>query len=205
MYFVGFDLDLTLADTRVGIAAVYDELSKRLGVPIDTAAVVSRLGPPLETELAYWLPEAEIPAAAALYRDLYAGIAVPATSVMPGAREALAAVHDAGGSVIVVTGKNTADAKRTLDALDLPVEAVEGSLFGAEKGVSLASFGAAAYVGDHVADIAAARAGGTVSVTVATGPYTAGELREHGADVVLGDLTEFGTWFRRWRGETSFT
>jgi phosphoglycolate phosphatase len=196
---VGFDLDLTLADTRVGIAAVFDELSRRLGVPIDSAVVVSRLGPPLEVELAHWLPEEEVPAAADLYRSLYAGLAVPVTVAMPGAREAVAAVHQAGGRVIVVTGKNAADAKRTLDALGLPVEAVEGSLFGAEKGIALASFGAAAYVGDHVADIAAARAGGTVSVTVATGPYTAEELRDHGADVVLSDLTEFGLWFEEWR------
>lgn len=45
---VGFDLDMTLADTRAGIAAVYDELALRIGVAIDSAAVVARLGPPLE-------------------------------------------------------------------------------------------------------------------------------------------------------------
>jgi phosphoglycolate phosphatase len=196
---VGFDLDMTLADTREGIAAVYDALAVRIGVPIDSAVVISRLGPPLETELGYWLPEADIPAAADLYRSMYAGIAVPATTLMPGAREAVDAVRRAGGRVIVVTGKNTADARRTVDALGLDVEAVEGSVFGAGKGVALASFGAGAYVGDHVADIAAARAGGSLSVTVATGPYTVGELRGHGADVVLTDLTEFGGWFDRWR------
>ena len=57
---MGFDLDLTLADTRAGIAAAFDVLAERLGVPIDSAAVVSRLGPPLEEELAYWLPAARI-------------------------------------------------------------------------------------------------------------------------------------------------
>lgn len=69
------------------------------------------------------------------------------------------------------------------------------TLFGTVKGPALASFGAAAYVGDHVADIEAARAGGTVSVAVATGLYRAGELRDHGADVTLEDLTEFAEWF----------
>ncbi|MCG5219898.1 HAD family hydrolase [Streptosporangium soli] len=204
MYSVGFDLDLTLADTRSGIAAVYDALALRLGVPIDSAVVISRLGPPLETELAYWLPESEIPAAADMYREMYEGIAVPETTLMAGARAAVDAVHEAGGRVIVVTGKNTADARRTLDALGLVVEAVEGSVFGAEKGSALASFSAGAYVGDHVADIAAARAGNSVSVTVATGPYTGEELREHGADVVLGDLTEFGAWYDGWRSEAAF-
>ena len=53
---VGFDLDMTLIDTRPGIAAVWDALSAETGVPIDSAAAVSRLGPPLSEELALWFP-----------------------------------------------------------------------------------------------------------------------------------------------------
>ncbi len=199
MHSVGFDLDMTLADTRAGIAAVYDELSLRIGVPIDSAAVVARLGPPLELELANWLPADEIPGAAAIFRSLYPSIAVPATTPLPGAREAVEAVRRAGGRVVVVTGKNAGDAVRTVEFLGLEVDEVAGSVFGAAKGPALAAFGAAAYVGDHVADIEAARAGGAVSVAVATGPYRAGELREHGADVVLSDLLEFAGWFDGWR------
>lgn len=196
---VGFDLDLTLADTRAGIAAVFDEVALRLGVPIDSAAVVARLGPPLEWELANWLPQEEIPAAAALYRSLYPSIAVPVTTLMPGARQAVAAVRRAGGRVIVVTGKNTFDATRTVEFLGLEVDEIAGAVFGAAKGPALAEFGAVAYVGDHVGDIEAARAAGAVSVAVATGGYPAGELRDYGADAVLGDLTEFAEWFDGWR------
>jgi phosphoglycolate phosphatase len=195
---VGFDLDLTLADTRSAIAAVYEAMLPSLAHPIDVATVVSRLGPPLEAELANWLPAAEVPAAAALYRRLYPQIGVPMSVLMPGARAALRAVHDAGGGVIVVTGKNGADARRTVDALGLEVDAVVGSLFGADKGAALASFGASAYVGDHVADIEAARAGGAVSVAVATGSCTGLQLSDHGADVVLEDLTQFAAWFESW-------
>jgi phosphoglycolate phosphatase len=182
----------------MGIAAVYDELSVRLGVPIDSAAVITRLGPPLEMELANWVPAAAIPAAADLFRMLYPDLALPATTVMAGALEAVEAVRANGGRVIVVTGKNVRDATSTVKALGLAVDEVVGSLFGAAKGDALARFGAAAYVGDHVADIQAARAGGAVSVTVATGPYSVGQLREHGADVALGDLTEFTDWFAAW-------
>ncbi|GAA2209807.1 HAD family hydrolase [Nonomuraea monospora] len=196
---MGFDLDMTLADTRAGIAAVYDELAVRLGVPFDSAAIVSRLGPPLEMELANWLPSAEVPAAADLYREIYPKMGVPVHTAMAGAHDAIAAVRQAGGGVIVVTGKNPRDARGTVEVLGLDVDEVVGSVFGADKGSALARFGAAAYVGDHVADIQAARAGGAVSVTVATGPYTVGELRDHGADVALGDLTEFAAWFTGWR------
>jgi phosphoglycolate phosphatase len=195
---VGFDLDLTLADTRAAIGAVYEAILPKLSAPIDVPVVVSRIGPPLEQELANWLPPEEIAAAATLYRSLYAEIAVPVTTRMPGACEAVSAVRERGGGVIVVTGKNAADARRTLDALDLKVDEVVGSVFGSEKGAALASFGATAYVGDHVADIAAARAGGATSVAVATGSCTAEQLIDHGADVVLEDLLEFTTWFDSW-------
>lgn len=190
---------MTLADTRSGIAAVYDELARELGVEIDSQTIITRLGPPLERELANWLPAEEIPAAVTLFRKIYPDVGVPAHTAMAGAYDAIAAVRDTGGKVIVVTGKNVRDAKSTVQLLGLDVDEVVGSVFGADKGSALASFGAAAYVGDHVADIEAARAGGAVSVTVATGPYTVGELRDHGADVALGDLTEFAAWFGDWR------
>ncbi|MFI9596904.1 HAD family hydrolase [Nonomuraea sp. NPDC052265] len=196
---MGFDLDMTLADTRSGIAAVYDELSSRLGVHIDSGEIVTRLGPPLEYELANWMPAEAIPAAAELFREIYPAVGVPVHTAMAGAYEAIAAVRARGGRVIVVTGKNPRDAAGTVELLGLAVDEVVGSVFGAAKGSALARFGAAAYVGDHVADIEAARAGGAMSVTVATGPYTVGELREHGADVALGDLTEFAGWFAGWR------
>ncbi|WP_346128448.1 HAD family hydrolase [Nonomuraea roseola] len=195
---MGFDLDMTLADTRSGIAAVFDELAVRLGVVIDSAMVISRLGPPLELELANWLPEEDVPGAAALFRELYPDVALPAHTAMSGAHEAIKTVREAGGGVIVVTGKNVHDARRTVDLLGFDVDEVVGSVFGAGKGGALARFGADAYVGDHVADIEAARAGGAVSVGVATGPYTVGELRDHGADVALSDLTEFAAWFGDW-------
>ncbi|RCG22414.1 HAD family hydrolase [Sphaerisporangium album] len=199
MYSVGFDLDLTLADTRAGIAAVYDEVASRLGVVIDSAAVVARLGPPLEQELAHWLPPEGVPEAAVLYRSLYPEIAIPMTTLMPGAADAVALVRRHGGRVSVVTAKYEPSAHRTLAALGLDVDDVAGAVFGAAKGTAIASFGAAAYVGDHLGDISAARAGGALSVGVATGAYTADALRDHGADVVLQDLTGFGPWYDRWR------
>ena len=193
---VGFDLDLTLADTRAGISAVYAALAAETGVRIDTDAVVTRIGVPLEAELAYWFPAEEVPAMAARYRALYAGIAVPATVAMPGAAEALEAVRDGGARVIVVSGKNQADAERTVRYLGLPVDEVVGGLFGTEKAAALRLHGAGVYVGDHTGDVDAARAADATAVGVATGPFDADALAAHGADVVLPDLLAFPAWLR---------
>jgi phosphoglycolate phosphatase len=188
---IGFDLDLTLADTREGIAAAFAALSEKTGVTIDAAAVVSRLGPPLETELANWFPAGEVMAAAEIYRGFYGEIAVPATVAMPGAVEAVEAVRSLGGQVIVVTAKNQGHAESTVRALGLEVDDVVGSLFADAKGTALLRHGVAAYVGDHVADVDAARAAGARSVAVATGPYDSAALLAYGADIVLPDLRVF--------------
>ena len=69
---VGFDLDMTLIDSRAGVKAAMEALSAKTGVHIDADLVVTRLGPPLETELARWFPAWEIESAAVAYREFYA-------------------------------------------------------------------------------------------------------------------------------------
>jgi phosphoglycolate phosphatase len=191
---VGFDLDLTLADTRNGIAAVYDALSAETGVFIDSALIVTRLGPPLTSELANWFPADRVPAMADRYRALYPDIAVPATLPMAGAAAALAAVRAQGGRIVVVTAKSQQNAERTVRFLGMPVDHVVGSLWAAEKGQALKEHGATTFVGDHIGDVDAARAAAAVSVGVATGPFDAAALRSYGADVVLPDLNAFPDW-----------
>ncbi|MFI8189653.1 HAD family hydrolase [Streptomyces sp. NPDC085946] len=192
---VGFDLDMTLIDSRPGIRACYLALSERTGTYIDADLAVTRLGPPLVEELAHWFPAAEVEATADLYRAMYPAIAVTATPALPGAREAVEAVREAGGRAIVVTAKYEPNAKLHLAHLGIEPDAVIGDLWAEQKAEALREYGATVYVGDHVGDVRGARAAGALSVAVATGPCPAEELRAAGADVVLPALTEFPGWF----------
>ncbi|MFI1723175.1 HAD family hydrolase [Streptomyces sp. NPDC020489] len=192
---VGFDLDMTLVDSRPGIRACFLELSARTGVYVDADLAVTRLGPPLADELGNWFPAEQVPAMADLYRSLYPSIAIEATTAMAGAREAVAAVRAAGGRAIVVTAKYTPNAKLHVEHLGLDPDAVIGDLWAEQKAEALREHGASVYVGDHLGDVRGARTAGALSVAVATGPCSAQELAEAGADVVLADLTEFPAWF----------
>jgi phosphoglycolate phosphatase-like HAD superfamily hydrolase len=183
---------MTLIDSRPGIGAVYDALAAETGVPIDTALVTSRLGPPLSAELANWFPAAQVPAMVERYRALYPSLAVASSPALPGAIAALRAVRAYGGRTIVVTSKIGHNAILHVDHLGLPVDDLVGDRYAAGKGPALAERGATVYVGDHLADIEAARAAGAVAVAVATGPYGMDALRA--ADVVLSDLTGFPAW-----------
>ena len=191
---VGFDLDMTLLDTRPGIKLVWQRFSALTGLHVDSDLAVSRLGPPLDVEMAYWAPSELVPELVAQYRSLYPEHAIAAAEVLPGAAEALAAVRRHGGRTMVVTAKHEPHARDHLQHLGLEVDVVAGGLFAERKAVALRREGAGVYVGDSVHDVTGARAAGAVSVAVATGPCSPDELRAAGADLVLGDLREFAPW-----------
>jgi phosphoglycolate phosphatase len=197
---VGFDLDMTLIDSRPGIKAAFDRLSAETGVYIDSALAITRLGPPLDDELVHWFPVEDIPVVADLYRALYVDHAIEPTPAMPGARAAVDAVRAAGGRAIVVTAKHEPNAKLHLGHLGIDVDEVIGQLWAEAKAEALTEHGASVYVGDHIGDVRGARTAGALSVAVSTGPISADELRAAGADVVLDSLTEFPGWLAGHRG-----
>jgi phosphoglycolate phosphatase len=188
---VGFDLDMTLVDSRPGIAAAYRALTARTGVPVDADLAVSRLGPPLRTEIAHWFPPDQVESAVQVYRELYPAYAITPTVALPGAREAIDAIRARGGKVLVVTSKIGRLARLHLDHLGLVVDELAGDLFAEQKATALREHGATHYVGDHVADMVAAGVAGVPGIAVATGPCSPDELRAAGASVVLDDLTGF--------------
>jgi phosphoglycolate phosphatase len=198
---IGFDLDMTLIDSRPGIKATYEELSARTGTYIDAALAVTRLGPPLEQELAHWYPDEKIAEVGELYRELYRDYGIASALAMPGAREAVAAVRAAGGRAVVVTAKHEPNAKLHLEHLGIQPDAVVGWLWAEAKAEALREHGAAAYVGDHTGDVRGAKTAGVLSVAVPTGPCDEKELRAAGADVVLEDgLSGFPAWLRSYLG-----
>ncbi len=187
----GFDLDMTLIDSRRAIMASFAGVAADTGVPIDPAAVDSRLGIKLEDELAFWFAPEQVPAAIRIYRRHYPRLAGPLTTVMPGAREALAAVRAAGARAVVITAKYEVTARSSLDGVGPTVDEVFAGVHGPEKAAVLAGLGAAVYVGDTPADMAAAVQAGAYAVGVGTGSFTERELLAAGADQVLASLDAF--------------
>jgi uncharacterized protein len=191
---VGFDLDMTLADPRDGVVASCAALSAELGIEIDGRLAASRLGPPLEVELAYWVAEDQIPGTVERYRGHFETLGVAGTTALPGAAAALAAVRANGGQTLVVTAKPTSLALASLAQIGLAADDTIGERWGPTKGEVLAERGASIYVGDHTGDMLAAQACRATAVAVTTGADDAQTLREAGADVVLSSLEEFPGW-----------
>ena len=190
---VGFDLDMTLIDSRPSIEMALVDLAAETGAPIEIAHIVGTLGPPLEVTLAPWFEGEALVAACDRFREIH-GALLHFTLPMPGAVAAVDAVWRYKGKVVVVTSKFEPHARISLETIGITPDALVGWRFGAAKGEALRTHHAQAYVGDHLADVAAARAAGIVSVTVASGSTPPEDLWQAGADYVLPDLLAFPAW-----------
>jgi phosphoglycolate phosphatase len=194
---VGFDLDMTLIDSRRVILESFAGLAADSGVAIDPAQVDRRLGIKLEDELAHWFPPAQIDDAVRAYRVHYLKLLRPLTRLLPGAPEALAAVRAAGARAIVITAKHVVTARLSLESVGLAADELFASVHGPEKAAVLTTLGAAVYVGDTPADVAAAASAGIRSVGVTTGSFSAADLQAAGADDVLASLTDFPPFYQK--------
>jgi phosphoglycolate phosphatase len=201
---VGFDLDLTLVDSAAGIARTMRAAlaAERAGdwPPGEPSEDVLRrtIGIPLEASIALLAPDADVDRVAAVYRQLYPELGVPATVLLPGVAEAFAAVRAAGGRALVVSAKTLSAVHAVLTHVGLVPDLVAGDLFAGQKGRLLLAEGAHAYVGDHPADMEAARVARATAVGVLTGGTDEDGLRAAGADVILPDLSAFRSWLGAW-------
>ena len=124
--------------------------------------MVARLGPPLEQELAEWVPADQIDPLADRYRELYAELGLVGLIALPGAHAALDAVRAASGQTLVVTAKFEPNAWLCLEHVDLAVDDVVGWRHGPQKGETLLERGASVYVGDTPPDMDAAHLAGAI-------------------------------------------
>lgn len=191
---VGFDLDMTLIDSRPGVALAIDALAHEFDLPMHGSHFAEHLGPPLATLLAdAGAPDELIPQLVTRFRELYPNV-IDRIPALPGADDALAAVRAGGGRTLVVTGKFEPHARLHVDHLGWQIDRLAGELWSTGKADVLREESAQVFVGDHAGDMRGAKAAGVVAVGVTTGPYEAEGLWAAGADVVLDDLTQFAGW-----------
>ncbi|WP_211658356.1 HAD family hydrolase [Phytoactinopolyspora halophila] len=191
---VGFDLDLTLVDSADGITASFVEAARRVDVTIDPDELRPLVGLPLPDTMARFVPRESLPTAIAAYREVYPSLGVPASKLLPGAAEAIAAVTAHGGRVIVISAKIASAVRQVLEHVGLEAHDVVGERFAETKGDALREHGAVIHVGDHPGDMIGARSADVCAVGVTTGGHDAVALREAGADVVFTDLLDFPYW-----------
>lgn len=191
---VGFDLDMTLVDTRRGIEAALLALATDTGRPVDAAAIVANLGPPIHGALAPWFAPDELDDAVQTFRRHMADVGVLGVVALPGAGAAMDAVRAAGHQVIVITSKIEPLALATLANAGLVADRVFGNVWAEGKAEPLRVCDAVCYVGDHPGDMIAATTAEVPGFGVTSGASSRDELIAAGAAHVEPSLVRFPTW-----------
>ncbi|WP_327174365.1 HAD hydrolase-like protein [Streptomyces sp. NBC_01335] len=185
---IGFDLDLTLVDTRPATALALRRVNEGLGLAIDADAVAARIGPPLRELLSPWVPARLLRPAAELFLAAFLELGEGSAAPMPGAAALMDAVRSAGGRCSVITSRRDSTATACLRWSGLRADSLDCRLSGPGKADAMRARAVAAYVGDHPLDVAGALAAGVPAVGVTTGAHSAAELLAAGADFVAPSL-----------------
>jgi 2-phosphoglycolate phosphatase len=199
---VCFDFDGTLADNFDAIAATvnYVRASRRL-TPLALPQVKAFVGRGIDYLVEHAVPGGNLSQDIARYRDYFPRVMHRGTTLLPGAAEALAALHGAGKRLAVCSNKLSQFSRDLLDYLHV------GEYFSAVLGpedvgrpkpapdmlvAAMQALGVTAiqtlYVGDMVVDIQTARAAGVCVWSVPTGTEERATLEAAGPDRVLGSL-----------------
>jgi HAD superfamily hydrolase (TIGR01549 family) len=203
-----FDLDGTLTDTlpiafsafRAAVAAFTDR-------QFSDAELIASFGPSEDGILRRLIPE-HWERCFERYVDEYAERHHACSAPFPGIEAALDVLKRRGVRLGLVTGKAARTAAITLERVRIAhyFDAVEtGSSAGGVKPQAIrnvlhawrADVGRAAYVGDAIPDMQAARAVGILGVGAASaGTATPGDLTSAGATVVFTNIEPFVGWLR---------
>ena len=191
---VGFDLDMTLIDTRPGFAATLVQLGLETGVEMDVEAMSERLGPPLSHMLAPYYPADRITGLVDRFRAVYPDHAIAPTWRSPAPTTRWPRYGATAAAPWWSPASSPPTPRSTWSALTFDVDHLVGEVWGVGKAAVLEEHGATVYVGDHVHDVEGALAAGALSVSVLTGGCTEEELRAAGTHVVLETLDDFPAW-----------
>lgn len=196
-----FDLDGVLIDSRVAIVRCIEHGLRAVGAQVPPAAELEPLiGPPLIDGFATLAGQENAVACLAAYRERYVESSLVETTLLPGAREALAAVAVRVPTALATSKPHayavplcerlglapylTAIAGPELAAVDEP-KAV--TVTRALAALGLAPGADAPLVGDRRHDVEGARANGLACVGVLWGIGDEAELRAAGADPIVAD------------------
>jgi phosphoglycolate phosphatase len=187
---IGFDLDMTLVDSRPVSERGLIRMDIEHGIDLDLDELMARYGLPISQ----WLPSH---VDSTLFRRLQAE-ELSRARPMPGAKAAIDAARRVGARAIVVTAAPLAIADGMLEAAGLSIDQLHADAWAGGKAWPLRQEECVVFVGDHADDMLAARQAGALPIGVNTGTTP-----PIGAELILEDLRDFPGWLQRGPSPTS--
>ncbi|NLA86876.1 MAG: HAD family hydrolase [Clostridiales bacterium] len=202
-----FDLDGTLTDPGIGITNSVMYALQKYGITVnDRSELYKFIGPPLweSFERYYGFSEAEAKKAVAYYREHFSVTGMFENTVYDGIDATLAALEDAGKTLLVATSKPEVFAEQILQHFDLAKyfdfiggSELDGSRVNKNDVIrytlemsGVTDLSTAVMVGDREHDILGAKKVGITSVGVLFGYGSREELEAAGADFIAETVND---------------
>jgi phosphoglycolate phosphatase len=199
-----FDFDGTLGDSYPAITASVNHVRGEHGLPpLSEAEVRRHVGRGPRYLLAHTVPRGRIEANVAAYRAHHPSVLRSGTRLLPGAADALRALHQRGLLLGVCSNKPVAFTRELVEYLgvascldlvlgpeDVPHPKPAPDMLRAALSRLAVPAAEALYVGDMTVDVQTARAAGVRVWVVATGSDEAETLARANPDRLLKDLHE---------------
>lgn len=165
---IGFDFDLTLADSKVGIRACLEKICSEASIDFDKKQVseLAQSGLTLENMLQQLLKTEFIDREKKRFMELYPSLGVKGTTLIPGAREVLFYLRNEGCRIVLISAKQQVNLELSLRHLNLEFDEVHGGLSGVDKSSKMSKLKIDAYIGDQLSDIEAANAANVRAILV---------------------------------------
>jgi phosphoglycolate phosphatase len=201
-----FDLDGTLTDPALGITNSIIYALEKMGRDIPPReSLYSFIGPPLiQSFQSLDMTKEEAERALQIYREYFSVKGLFENTVYDGIPNALGKLNDCGIKLLLATSKPELYAKQIMEhfGLDKYFTAIYGASMDekrvdkadviryAAKSAGIANLNKAVMIGDRMHDILGAKKNGIVSIGVLWGYGSEDELKEAGADYIVGTLPE---------------
>jgi phosphoglycolate phosphatase len=201
-----FDFDGTLTDSRRDIAGTQLLALETIGFTgLREEALYRHIGKTLQETFAAILPpdlHDRIPEAAAVYSSIYPERSLRTTTLFPGVRETLTALHRAGVELAVASTKRGVGIRRATDHFGITdmfvrLQGSDGSPFKPDPFILNAIIDDRGWdrartvmVGDTDKDILAGKNAGIATCAVTYGSLTAPELRAFAPDFIIDTFPE---------------
>lgn len=206
-----FDFDYTLGDATESIVAGFRHAFEKMGLPEPTeAAVRSTVGYLLKDGYTMLTGDSEPERQeefVRLFQEKCRPMQPKTTKLLPGARELLEALKEAGVPMGIITSKRDSALQAVLEALnirDMFALTISGDQVHAPKpdptGLlrAMETLGVTGdevlYCGDTVLDAGTAQRAGTHFAAVTTGVTPAGDFASYPCDYVARDMVDMKAW-----------
>ncbi len=198
--YILFDLDGTLTDPKEGITKSVQYALRKFGIEEKCDKLTAFIGPPLEESFSslYGFEKEKSKQAVLYYRERYTDIGIFENKLIPGIREVLAQLTEAGKVLAVATSKPTDFAVRICEKFELSqyFDLIVGSEFDGTRTKKNevieevlnrihCNKDEVIMIGDRKHDINGAKQCGIKSVGVEYGYAEKGELQNAKADYIV--------------------